>query len=180
VKLRSSLTPIVSNYSTVSYIRSLNYVVLDRDNTLIEDSGYTNLEHEPVWLPNVIEGLCRIHSAGYGLVIATNQAALSKGFFTLPKLNEFHAKMNFSLKEKSGFELSSVIICPHLKESNCLCRKPLPGMLDFAHAIYEKKPLLMVGDSDSDIEAAKMAGVEGLKVAKGEFLKKVSEWLDSK
>ena len=180
MKLQSSLTPIVSHYSGVNNIFAFNYVVLDRDDTLIEDSGYTNLEHEPIWLPTVIEGLLLKHNAGYGLVIVTNQAALSKGLFTLPRLNEFHLRMNTSLKEKTGVNLKSVIVCPHLKELNCLCRKPLPGMINFAHDIYQKKPLLMVGDSDKDIEAAKMAGIDGLKVAKGEFLTKVSEWLVSK
>jgi len=171
------LVPIVTNLAHPFSNCAFNYVGLDRDNTLIEDAGYTNLDQEPTWLPNVIDGLSLIHSFNFGLVVFTNQAALSKGVFNLSQLEDFHRRMNLSLIDQAGFGLNGIIVCPHLQVQGCSCRKPRPGMFYAAQKIYGGLPQVMIGDSDTDIQAAKSAGVHAVKVHQEDFLKVSSDWL---
>jgi HAD superfamily hydrolase (TIGR01662 family) len=172
------LVPIVTDLAPPLTGSPFRYVGLDRDNTLIEDAGYSKLDQEPSWLPGVIDGLRLFHAFGFGLVIFTNQAALSKGVFNLPELENFHNRMNLSLLDQTGFGFSGIIICPHLQEHGCSCRKPRPGMFQAAQRIYGNLPQVMIGDSDSDIQAAKLVGVHGLKTNQKDFQKIASDWLE--
>ncbi len=176
MKTNAMGVPLVKHFAPLNAASSVRYVGLDRDNTLIEDAGYTKLNQEPVWLPGVIDGLKLIHSLNYGLVIFTNQAALSKGLFSLVELNNFHSRMNVSLMNQTGFGFNSIFVCPHLHDQGCTCRKPRPGMFDTAKEIYGNLPQVMIGDSDTDIEAANSVGVVGIKVQQQNFLKVISDW----
>ena len=171
------LVPIVTNLAPFVLSSTFKYVGLDRDNTLIQDAGYTNLDQEPNWLPGVIEGLKLINSFGFGFVIFTNQAALSKGVFNLFQLGDFHRRMNLSLMNQTGFGFNGIIVCPHLQDQGCSCRKPRPGMFHVAQKIYGELPQVMIGDSDTDIQAAKLAGVCAIKSHQEDFLKVSSDWL---
>ena len=171
------LTPIVTDLAPTFTGSSFRYVGLDRDNTLIEDAGYSKLDQEPKWLPGVIDGLKLFHAFGFGLVIFTNQAALSKGVFSLLELEDFHKRLNLSLFAQAGFGFSGIIVCPHLQEQSCLCRKPRPGMFLAAQKIYGDLPQVMFGDSDTDIQASKSAGVLAIKTHQVDFLEASSEWL---
>ena len=52
--------------------------------------------------------------------------------------------------------------CPHESNANCNCRKPQPGMLLSAKDIYkiDMNKSWMIGDSERDIKAANLAGIE--------------------
>ena len=55
----------------------------------------------------------------------------------------------------------AVYHCPHNRDTGCDCRKPKPGMLVRAakeHDLDLDRSLL-VGDSESDVEAGRRAGV---------------------
>ena len=172
--------PFVCICSPVAPQTSFRYVALDRDDTLIQDSGYTDLTHNPSWLPGVFRGLGLLSSSGYGLVVLTNQSALAKGLYELEALNSFHKSMNLSLQENSGVSFNAFIVCPHLAEDGCECRKPATGMFDAAEKIYGLLPQVMFGNSSSDIESANAAGVPGVKVGNQNFYECVSEWLNKK
>ena len=175
---KGELVPIVTDLAPPPTGSPFRYVGLDRDNTLIEDAGYSKLGQEPLWLPSVIEGLRLFHSFDLGLVIFTNQAALSKGVFNLFQLEDFHIRMNLSLINQTGFGFNGIIICPHLQDQGCSCRKPRPGMFHAAQKIYGELPQVMIGDSDTDIQAAESAGVFAVKTNQEDFLQVSSEWLD--
>ena len=172
------LVPIVTNLAPPITRSPFKYVGLDRDNTLIEDAGYTKLDQEPTWLPSVIEGLRLLHSFNFGLVVFTNQAALSKGVFNLLELEDFHMRMNLSLVNQTGFGFSGIIVCPHRQDQGCSCRKPRPGMFHTAQKIYGELPQVMIGDSDTDIQAAESAGVVAIKAHQEDFQKIASDWLN--
>lgn len=174
---KRGLVPIVTDLVPPARSPS-KYVGLDRDNTLIEDAGYSRLDQEPNWLPGVIDGLKLLNAFGFGLVIFTNQAALSKGVFNLLQLEDFHRRMNSSLLDQTGFGFSGIIICPHLQEQACSCRKPRPGMFYTAQRIYGNLPKVMFGDSDKDIQASNSAGVFAIKTHQVDFLEVCSNWLE--
>ena len=57
-------------------------------------------------------------------------------------------------------------ICPHAPEDDCECRKPKPKLvLDAARAFgVEATCVVVVGDKDSDVEAAQNAGAFAIKI----------------
>lgn len=174
---RSSMEPIVTNFALPAVSSNFKYVGIDRDDTLIEDAGNSKLNHEPKWLPGVIKGLKLINSLNLGVVIFTNQSGLSKGLFNQFQLENFHRRINNSLINQAGFGLNGIIVCPHLSIQKCLCRKPLPGMFHVAQKIYGKLPEVMIGDSEKDMQAAKLAGVFAIKIERKDFLDKIENWL---
>ena len=68
--------------------------------------------------------------------------------------------------------ISAAYICfhhplsPDLKKRSCLCRKPKPGLLNRVLIDYEldKGKTFMVGDQETDAEAAAKAGIGFRKI----------------
>src|SRR6476620_1063944 len=63
-------------------------VFLDRDGTLILDQGYTRKPSQVELLPGVILALRAIQSAGYLLIIISNQSGVGRGYFTLEDVDK--------------------------------------------------------------------------------------------
>ena len=65
----------------------------------------------------------------------------------------------------------------------CDCRKPATGMIDAACAEYDidRTRAVLIGDSESDMECAKRAGVRGVRYEGGsllEVVERVLRWLE--
>ena len=62
---------------------------------------------------------------------------------------------------KKNINILDVFHCPHMPVSNCLCRKPKPGMLLDAKYQYDidMQNSWMIGDKEVDITAANSAGI---------------------
>jgi D-glycero-D-manno-heptose 1,7-bisphosphate phosphatase len=140
---------------------------IDRDGVINVDSGYVHRIEDFVFLPGAIEALKKLQTAGYALVVTTNQAGLARGLFTEPDYWRVTSYMQDELWD-AGVKLSAVEHCPHLPDANidtyrldCLCRKPRPGMLIRATSALniDLSESILVGDRASDIEAGRRAGV---------------------
>ena len=100
---------------------------------------------------------------GYKPIIITNQPSILKGNFTLKEYEEITSKIcNFlSIGREYIFE------CLHKEgySKECTCRKPKPGLFYMAKGMHNINlgESIMVGDSFSDIKAAKFAGI-GLSI----------------
>jgi histidinol-phosphate phosphatase family protein len=72
--------------------------------------------------------------------------------------------------EKHGGRIDGVYYCPHRNEDECECRKPRPGLLIRAqrerHFVFAET--FVVGDSLSDLRAARQAGCPVILVAAGD------------
>src|SRR3954451_24685963 len=136
-------------------------VFLDRDGTLIVDQGYTRKPSQVDFLPGVISALRTIQSAGYLLIIVSNQSGVGRGYFTLEEVDKVNDHLENLLIEQ-GIEINGTYYCPHSPYEGCSCRKPKPGMV--FQAIKEHKidasQSYLVGDKWTDIEAARAAGVK--------------------
>ena len=92
-------------------------------------------------------------------MIATNQSGLGRGTFDMAALNAMHVKMNQMLAKQGG-RIDAVFFCPHAPDDACLCRKPLPGLLEqigerFSVALRD---VPVVGDSLRDLLAGAAVG----------------------
>ena len=57
-------------------------VFLDRDGTLIEDTGYLARADQVRLLPGAAEAVRRLRAAGYAAVVVTNQSGIARGLLT--------------------------------------------------------------------------------------------------
>jgi D-glycero-D-manno-heptose 1,7-bisphosphate phosphatase len=140
---------------------------LDRDGVLNEDRHYVHDAAGFHWLPGVIEALQKLQTAGYALVVVTNQGGIGLGLYDEAAFEELTAHMRAELAVH-GVTLDGVYHCPHHPRASspalrapCLCRKPAPGMLQQAATDLglDMTRSFMVGDKSSDLAAARAAGV---------------------
>jgi imidazoleglycerol-phosphate dehydratase/histidinol-phosphatase len=136
---------------------------VDRGGTLIEP--FAASPPKPLdrlrLLPGVIPALLKIRSAGYELVMVTNQGGLGPEAFSA-------AAMDFltALFASQGIEFAAQFVCLHRPDEGCACRKPAIGLVrDFVNASsLDRARSAMVGDSDTDLEFARNLGVRGFKL----------------
>lgn len=161
---------------------------LDRDGTLNVDKGYTHKPEDLIWLPEAKEAIKFANDTGYFVFVVTNQAGVARGYYEEEAVHRFHEAMQHELFQ-IGAHVDAFIWCPHHARGSvaeyaidCICRKPKPGMLyelltnwpvDIAHSF-------MIGDSDSDISAARVAGISGLLYRSGSLLELVKPYLQAK
>jgi D-glycero-D-manno-heptose 1,7-bisphosphate phosphatase len=155
-----------------SSISAETLIIFDRDNTLSLDLGPMNGKSDCIILPKVIEGLKLLTEISPILAIATNQSYVGRGQITLQEVEEFHQKL-LKILQGNGISVNLIGICPHAPWENCLCRKPKPGLLNElikTSNVQDRNRIFFVGDKESDMEAAKNAGIQGLKSDQSNFL----------
>jgi D-glycero-D-manno-heptose 1,7-bisphosphate phosphatase len=140
---------------------------LDRDGVINHDLGYTSCVEDFVFIDGIFD-LCRTaRTAGYLLIVVTNQAGIGRGLYTEEDFSRLTKWMSDRF-EMEGAKLTDVFYCPHHPEygigrykSDSFDRKPNPGMLLNAavkHSINLTNSI-MIGDKDSDMLAASSACV---------------------
>ena len=140
-------------------------VFLDRDGTLNEDVGYLSRPEEVHILPGVPEALADLRSAGYLLVVVTNQSGIGRGYYT----EEEYRSVDEAVREGLGLEPDLVLHCPHAPGAKCSCRKPAPGMLRRASRELgiDLGRSFMVGDRERDTAAGAAAGCRPILLTDG-------------
>ena len=106
-------------------------VFLDRDGVLIRERGeYNYLPEHFIINEGVIEALKFLQSRNFLLIVVSNQSGVAKGVYTIDDVEQIHKKLQ-NIFEENGITLSEIYYCPHHPDSGlCLCRKPLPQMLE--------------------------------------------------
>ena len=145
-------------------------VVFDRDGVLNVDSGYTHKPEDLVWQPGAREAIRLLNDRGYYVIVATNQAGVARGFYDEAAIPVFHARMQDELAE-IGAHIDAFYHCPYHHEGKVERytvadhpdRKPNPGMIlrAFSEWPVDTSRSFLIGDRDSDIEAAQRAGIPG-------------------
>src|SRR5262249_28936837 len=115
-------------------------VFLDRDGTLIEESGYLDRLDRLVFFPYSVDAVRSLNRAGYAVVVVTNQAGIARGIVREAFVGEAHAAISARLAA-GGARVDAYYYCPHYRTGTvaeyvgqCDCRKPQPGMLRRAAA----------------------------------------------
>ena len=140
---------------------------LDRDGVINLDRDYVHRWEDFVFVPGAVAAVARLAEAGFRIVVVTNQSGIARGFYTQEQYIELTRRMIAAFAEQ-GVDIAAVYHCPHHPSGSvepfardCGCRKPAPGMLLRAAAEHglSLADSILVGDRDSDIAAARAAGV---------------------
>ena len=147
----------------------MSLVILDRDGVINHDSD-NYIRSPEQWRPidGSLEAIARLTRGGYRVVVATNQSGIARGYFDVDTLNAIHNHMLDAIRRKGG-SISAIAFCPHAPTDYCECRKPKPGLL-LSLAERLKTSLTnvpFVGDSLSDLQAARAAGALPVMVLSG-------------
>ena len=148
---------------------------MDKDGTLIQDVPYNVDPSRIRLLPGVVEGLRRLHRAGYLLIVVSNQAGVARGRFPEHALGAVVQRLRHLLAP-AGVPLADFYYCPHHPEGmvlryavECACRKPEPGLITRAaqeHDIDLSRSWL-IGDILNDVEAGNRAGCRTILLDNG-------------
>jgi D-glycero-D-manno-heptose 1,7-bisphosphate phosphatase len=138
------------------------FVFLDRDGTLVRDSGYVHRVEDYELLPGVVPALRRLAAAGFGLAIVTNQSGIGRGRFGLAEYHAFERHLEADLA-RQGIHIAASFFCPHRPDEGCACRKPAPGLLLRARDVLgaELGASFVIGNDLRDAEAGRAAGCRG-------------------
>ena len=121
----------------------------------------------------VAKAIRRINCAGYKAVIISNQPGVAMRHFPMKTLHATNQKMK-TLLAKEKARLDGIYYCLHHPQKGfgalkqrCVCRKPKPGLiLQAAREMnLDLKRSYMIGDSITDVEAGKRAGVKTILLA---------------
>jgi D-glycero-D-manno-heptose 1,7-bisphosphate phosphatase len=145
-------------------------IFLDRDgviNKLVMTNGkgrapYT-LEDFDLY-PGVTEACVKLKDSDFLTIVVTNQPDVARGWV----LRESVELINNKVREL--LPIDDIKICFHTNEDNCLCRKPMPGMLLEAASFWgiDLKNSYMIGDRFGDIAAGASAGCKTFLVGPGD------------
>lgn len=152
---------------------------MDRDGVINRHrTDYVKNLQEFELLPNIHDYLKELLNLGFKLIIITNQSAVNRGLLTTEELLNIHQYLVDKLS-RHGCDIVDIFFCPHRPDENCECRKPKAKMfLDAAnkHNI-DLANSWVIGDSQTDIQAANKIGCKSIKVATNASLKKAVEMI---
>ena len=139
---------------------TIKTIFLDRDGVINKEVNYLYEIDKFVFIDGIFDTCRNYLKLGYKIIIITNQSGISRGLYSLDDYNKL---TNWMLDQfiSQGVVILDVFYCPHLPDSKCTCRKPNPGMFLDAKKKHniDMANSWVIGDKDSDIEAAISAGI---------------------
>jgi len=144
-------------------------VFLDRDGVLNEVVRRSGKPYPPVSeadlqiIAGVPQALDILKSAGFMLIVVTNQPDVARGTTTREGV------MGINDKLQEALPLDAIFCCFHDDNDECNCRKPKPGLLTQAARRYniDLSKSFMIGDRWRDIQAGRSAGCTTLFIDYG-------------
>lgn len=148
--------------TTRQFLERRPTIILDRDGVLNRKpprAQYVRSWAEFEWLSGAREALGLLGSAGYRVIVVSNQAGIARGAMTREDVEDINSRMSQDALA-AGCPIETVLYCPHDWNEGCDCRKPRPGMLFEAQRRYglDLSRIHFIGDDDRDAQAAEAAG----------------------
>ncbi len=152
---------------------SQKYLFIDRDGTLISEppTDYqVDRMDKLAFEPGVVPALLALQKAGYRLVMITNQDGLGSERFPQADFDGPHNLM-MQVFSSQGITFDDMLICPHLPEENCNCRKPKIAMVQgyLEPGVMDAGQCYVIGDRETDIQLATNMGIQGLRYSASEL-----------
>lgn len=144
---------------------------LDRDGVLIENRpDYVRTLEQVAFIPGAAEAIAAFNQnfPNVPVIVASNQAGVGRGLIAPETVAAINAAIQ-THAQAAGGQITAFYICPHRADEHCPCRKPKPGLLHNAAAEHGLQLIasVMIGDSATDVLAARAAGVQPLFVQTG-------------
>ena len=143
---------------------------LDRDGVInIRRIGeYVRTPAEFILMEEILPLLHEAHQRGYKLIVISNQQGVGKGLMTMADLDMVHEHMQECLRRAGAPMIDAIYFCADLDGTQSTHRKPAPGMLFDAMQEHDVDGSIswFVGDSRTDAQAGKAAGVHTALIGK--------------
>lgn len=142
---------------------------LDRDGVIVDDAGYLGDPADVRLVDGIADLIGATNVAGVPVVVVTNQSGIARGLFGWPDFAAVQAEIARRLAVV-GARLDAVAACPFHPDFTpdygpdlAVWRKPGPGMLTLLaeRLNIDLASSWLIGDHQSDIEAARQAGLAG-------------------
>ena len=160
---------------------------LDRDGVINIDHGYVGSRDRFEWMPGARDAVAYATHLGWHVFIVTNQSGVARGYYEEAAVRDLLGWIGNEARLAGG-TIADTRYCPFHEQAKLDAyriahpwRKPEPGMiLDLIRA-WELDPArcVMVGDQETDMRAARAAGVRGHLFPGGNLLEFVRPILDT-
>ena len=148
---------------------------LDRDGVINIDHGHVFEKEKFHFIDGIFELCKKAQELGYLIIVITNQAGIAKALYSEEQFLELTKWMENEFI-KRDIKITKTFYCPYHIEAkiekyrrDSEDRKPNPGMLLKAIEEFniDPKKSIMIGDKESDMEAAMRADIS-IKILLGE------------
>jgi len=150
-------------------------VLLDRDGTIIVDSGYVGSVDRVEFIEGSAEAIATFNRANIPVAVVTNQAGVARGYYGLDDVAKVHRYIAGCLADY-GAHVDLFLYCPYHPDGvvdafarTSEDRKPGPGMARAAEAMLDMDLAAswVVGDSTEDIGLAEAVGASAIYLGPG-------------
>jgi D-glycero-D-manno-heptose 1,7-bisphosphate phosphatase len=150
-------------------------VFVDRDGTLIEESGYLSDLSRLTFFPFSVDAVRQLNRGGFAVVVISNQSGIARGIVTESFVAAAHQHIADRMTA-GGARIEAFYHCPHHPlgtiaelRVTCDCRKPRPGLITRAAADLnlDLSRSFTIGDRLKDVEAGQAAGTRTVLVRTG-------------
>ncbi len=157
---------------------------LDRDGVINVDRGYVSKVEDFRFIDGAPEAIAAFNARNWHVFVVTNQSGIARNYYTEDDMHTLHNHMEAELAKRTGARIDRIYYCPYHEAGENLAyrkdsydRKPAPGMLIQAMTDFhvKKEQSFLIGDKETDIAAARAAGVAGF-LFRGENLFDFAEW----
>lgn len=142
---------------------------LDRDGTIIRDTGYLSDPDGVDLLEGAAEAIRLLNARAIPVIVVTNQSGIGRGLYTQADFEAVQQELDRQLAMR-GAAAEAVYFCPHDPEddTDCGCRKPSLGMYREAAERFgiSLESALYVGNRSGDVLPALRTGGTGYLVGR--------------
>lgn len=155
-------------------------IFIDRDGTINQYKGLIYKEEDFNLEECTIDAIRRINESGRLGIVITNQPVVARGLCDIEDVENIHRKLE-TLLGREGVFVDDIEYCPHhpdkgypeenpLYKIECTCRKPNIGLIEKSVEKFniDLEQSWMIGDTTSDIQTGKNAGLRTALVLTGE------------
>ena len=148
----------------------IKYVILDRDGTLIKYIPYLFEKEKVELITGTIEAISLLIKKNIKIYLHTNQSGVGRGYFGISDVVDCNNKM-IELIGLGQNIFQEICVAPDFPPSKVSYRKPSSL---FANELIkkcdlEKKSIVYIGDSISDLKTAKNIGCNAYGVTSGGY-----------
>jgi histidinol-phosphate phosphatase family protein len=147
---------------------------LDRDGVINKKlpGDYVKKWEKFAFIPGVLDALPVFDKIFGKIFVVTNQQGIGKGLMTEVDLTKIHDQMLYEMVLKGG-RINKIYHSPYKQEEKSVFRKPNIGMakkakIDFPVIEFHKS--IMIGDSVTDLQFGKNAGMYTIFISKEKTL----------